>query len=657
MRNAIFRNNGMFFLLLFFIVVVISSCGENNVATIVTSPFSNIPQGRGSTPEPGTDGKPIPYPYGHSESMIPSNGVDFLGSDNGKVYAFQGTSGTILWQNNTGDPADVFAVANGTVYAYTDGDNSGAIYALSASSGNILWRYNFSGTISGALPGAIIYVTTAATGNQAVLYALRASDGALLWRADIRTTMPGLLGVSDGIVYYAEIAGDPGSNNINEVIAAFQGDTGHILWQLHAASSDGIVSGISTASNGVVYLSANFGAAYAVRVSDGALLWHVARAPGLGNPPLLAGAVSPLLANGIVYISGRQGSGEMQTLYALRASNGTQIWSKTFNDMPGPLAAQPLLVNGVLYVNSVGDIYALGATDGSTLWQSQGVDVFGPISMSNGQIYGSSEEGVFVVSASNGALLWKQAIPDHGTEATGLTPQIVGADIMYVASENGIVQALRMNDGHQLWRYAIPEKGMPTGVVDSAFITFTSATSYQQALTMITDLGLQTSNACAFSWKPQSAAQGFPESHDLLVAATVASAPLWLYRLKASPNVSMVNVWTVFSCPMERIGQQPLYIPKNQVGTYVRVTFSGGSYDAALNAINNLSFRLANPCYEQARARGSKPTWSLMDQETSFSQTHTLLLATTDANAAAWRSQLQSSPGVTKIETLVKMSC
>lgn len=656
MRDTIFKNKGMFFLLLLFVLVVISSCGMNSAVTTSSSAFSNIPRAKGSTPEPGTDGKPIPYPYGHSESMIPANGIDYLGSDNGRVYAFQGTNGNILWQNNTGNPVDVFAVSNGTVYAYANSASNGVLYALSASNGNILWHYGASDYISGVLPGAIIYVTTAATGNHAILYALRASDGALLWRYDFHTITPGLLAASDGIVYYAEVAGEPGSN-ANEDIIALQGDNGHILWRLHTTASDGMISGISATVNGVVYLSANSGAAYAVRVSGGTLLWHVARATGLGGPPVPA-TLSPLVANSIVYVSGKQdGGGGSQTLYALRTSDGAQVWSKSFSREPGPFASQPLLANGVLYFNDNGDIYALRATDGSTLWQSRGFDVFGSISMSNGQIYGSGVDNVLVLDASNGSLLWKQAISDHSSEATGLTPQTVGGDIMYVASENGIVQALSMSNGHQLWRYAIQEKGVPTGVVDSASITFTNATSYQQALRMITDLGLQTSNACALSWKPQSAAQGFAESHNLLVVAMVGSAPLWLYRLKASPNVSGVNVNPVFSCPMELANQQPLYIPRNQIGTYVRVTFSGGSYDATLNAINNLGFRLANPCYEQARARGSKPAWSLMGQETTFAQTHSLLLATTNINATTWRSQLSALPGVTQVTAPFKASC
>jgi hypothetical protein len=349
----------------------------------------------------------------------------------------------------------------------------------------------------------------------------------------------------------------------------------------------------------------------------------------------------------------------MQMLYALRVSDGQQLWSKAIGSNPGPIADQPVLANDVLYMNNAGEVSALRAADGSTLWQSPGNNAFGPLIALNGQLYVNSSDGVFVLRASDGTQRWKQSIPNHGGEMTGLTPEAAASDILYAASEDGVVQAFNASDGYPLWRYAIQEKGQPTGVVNAAFITFTNATSYQQALRMITDLGLQTSNTCAFAWKPQSAGDYFSTSHSLFVVSSVGAAPLWLYRLKASSNVTSVNVNTAMSCPVYRVGQKfnPPFISPGQVGTYLRVTFSSGSYDAAINAINALGFRLANPCYEQARARGSKPAWSLMGQEDSFAQVHTLLLATTNNNAATWQSQLRTRHGVTKVEASFKASC
>jgi len=656
MCNSITGGKYWLFLSILFILLIVSACGKNS-ATVSSSPFSNIPQGKGTAPEPGTDGKPIPYPYGHSESMIVSNGVDFVGSDNGKVYAFNGANGHILWQNNAGNPVDVFAVTNDTVYAYANSVSSGVVYALASGNGNIIWRYRVNDYISGALSGNIVYVTTAATGNKPVLYALRASDGALLWRYNAHSATPGLLAASDGVVYYAEISGL--DSNFSEYISALQASDGHVLWRLHTATSDGYAYGISAPVDGVVYISTDPGAAYAVRASDGKVLWHIARSPAFGSDPVPA-PVSPLVEHGVVYVSGTQGAGgEMQMLYALRVSDGQQLWSKAIGSNPGPIADQPVLANDVLYMNNAGKVSALRATDGSTLWQSPGTSAFGPLIALNGQLYVNSSDGVFVLRASDGAQLWKQSIPNHGVDMTGLTPEAASSDIVYAASEDGVVQAFNASDGHPLWRYAIQEKGQLTGVVTAAFITFTNATSYQQALRMITDLGLQTSNTCAFAWKPQTSGDYFSTSHSLFVVSSVGAAPLWLYRLKASSNVASVNVNTTMSCPAYQVGQKfnPPHISPGQVGTYLRVIFSSGNYDAVLNAINNLGFRVANPCYEQARARGSKPAWSLMGQEDSFAQAYTLVLATTNNNAATWQSQLRSLHGVTKVEAPFKASC
>jgi len=92
--------------------------------------------------------------------------------------------------------------------------------------------------------------------------------------------------------------------------------------------------------------------------------------------------------------------------------------------------------------------------------------------------------------------------------------------------------------------------------------------------------------------------------------------------------------------------------------TYVKATFSSGTgYDAAFDAVNNLGFRLANPCYEQARSRGDKLAWSGAGQEDAFGSAHILLLATTNFNATSWLQQLKSVASVTKVDTPIAVAC
>ncbi len=145
----------------------------------------------------------------------------------------------------------------------------------------------------------------------------------------------------------------------------------------------------------------------------------------------------------------------------------------------------------------------------------------------------------------------------------------------------------------------------------------------------------------------------------LLVAAEVNSAPLWLGRLKTTQGVTDAQaINAVFSCPNMPVSNGPPPIPQDQVGAYVRVTFSSATvYVAALDRMNALGFRLADPCYEQARAQGKKPTWHPMSEVDTYHQTDTLVLATTQYNAVTWLDQLQGVTGVVKIDAPFTATC
>src|ERR1700682_750184 len=100
-------------LLLLCAVLLVSACGKNASSSPASSSrSSNSPLGIGMTPEPGTDGKPMPLPDGHYESMAASNGIDYVGSDNGRLYALNGKDGSVRWQYYAGAPVYVASVSN-----------------------------------------------------------------------------------------------------------------------------------------------------------------------------------------------------------------------------------------------------------------------------------------------------------------------------------------------------------------------------------------------------------------------------------------------------------------------------------------------------------------------------------------------------------------
>lgn len=643
-------------LLCLFVFVFVTACGTNTPAgpTSQGGQFNTKPLGTGMNPEPGTDGKPAPLPTGHYESMLANNGIDFVGSDNGRVYALDGSSGHVIWQFDARNPASVDAVVDGVVYADANSDSSSVAYALDARSGRLLWYYSAGDYVSQVLVvNGQVYLGTAATADQPRLYVLQASSGKLLWRYDAHSVTPGLLAADNGIVYYAELSGIDG--NANEAIMALRANDGHILWRLSASSADSGLYSVSQEVDGTVYFSTMSGSVYAVRASDGAVLWHVARVSLFKGPP---SAVAPLIANGVVYVVGQQDIGQAGTLYALRASDGKTLWTASVGDNPGPPFIQPQLVNGVLYVSGVDGVNALRASDGAVLWRyARGDQPFGPFSVSDGRVYVNSSGSFYALNASTGALLWRQSIPNHNSEMSNSTPLLAFGERVYASSEDGIVRGYDSANGQELWRYAIQEKAVPTPPAYAAYVTFSPSTPFTQALRIITDSGLQTEKLCIPTWQPQQSSQLYATNHSLDVAATAASAPLWLARLLSTPGVTSAQPIGVINCPMMRPDNNPPFLESSKAGAYLRVTFASTGYDAALNQVNDLGFRLANPCYEQARARGDKPTWKTMGQEDTFAQAHMLLLATTPINALTWQSQLQGLQGVIHVEVLRQTAC
>ena len=121
----------------------------------------------------------------------------------------------------------------------------------------------------------------------------------------------------------------------------------------------------TTIVNGVAYAGAANGAVYALRTSNGRLLWRHKIDPGA--------SAAPFVDSGIVYITAGisdVGPGSLYAgsgaVYALRASDGSQLWS---HPMYWVVYKLPMLVGATIYISTAGgDVYAFQASSGSLLW-------------------------------------------------------------------------------------------------------------------------------------------------------------------------------------------------------------------------------------------------------------------------------------------------
>ncbi len=266
-----------------------------------------------------------------------ANGVTYIGSGDGNLYALNASNGALIWKYSTGGAVySSPAVVNGVVYF---GSDDGNLYALNASTGAKLWSNN---TGNGVRSGATVVDGVAYFGSSA----LSASTGTMLWSLPIPYGSFAPPAVVNGVVYL-------GSDDFN--VYALNANTGAKLWSYMTSFN---VDSSPVVANGVVYIGSVDGAMYALDASNGAQLWHFANGA-------FAVQSSPAVANGVVYIGFENGSYlNHSDVYALNSSTGAPLWSFT-----ALIPSSPALADGVVYFGSVdGNVYALNSSTGVKLW-------------------------------------------------------------------------------------------------------------------------------------------------------------------------------------------------------------------------------------------------------------------------------------------------
>jgi outer membrane protein assembly factor BamB len=310
---------------------------------------------------------------GHSSPAV-VNGVMYIGSDDGNVYALSAGTGAKLWSFATGGPVSSSpAVANGVVYVGSTNDN---VYALNAATGAKVWRFTtfFGVNSSPAVVNGVVYVGVNGSIGAGGVIALSTSTGALLWSFTTGGEVVSSPAVANGVVY---VNSDDGN------LYALSANTGAKLWSSTIVAG-GVIDGLCSpaVANGVVYIGAYEpgspfnGFIYALNASNGAKLWSFAAAPGT----FIYG--SPAVANGVVYV----GTDE-HVLYALNASTGAELWS--FQGAGG-VDTSPAVANGVVYIQTLGtnNLYALNASTGAELWSfATGGDAYSSPTVVNGMVY------------------------------------------------------------------------------------------------------------------------------------------------------------------------------------------------------------------------------------------------------------------------------
>jgi outer membrane protein assembly factor BamB len=281
------------------------------------------------------------------------------------------------------------------------------------------------------------------SGNQAFsgVAARSAQDGAPLWQANVGIANWAPV-VVNGVVY-ALTTTPPVTG---EIAVAVRVADGRVLW--HTSVPYGDRSGFLTTDGTWVAVSTGSAGLYVLDAATGTLRWHLAGPVDQASPVRngIVYAVIPgpnIVVNDIV-------TGSTIELAALRATDGTQLWSVgsgggdyalTDAALFGNFTTQEVFarspVDGhLLWVNSAagrvlaataqmllvdgGHLTALDPQDGHVLWQSPAAfspDIQAVISVNRGLtsvvIYGFQDHDVVAVRASDGAAVWTTHYGDY----------------------------------------------------------------------------------------------------------------------------------------------------------------------------------------------------------------------------------------------------
>jgi outer membrane protein assembly factor BamB len=285
-----------------------------------------------------------PAGTGIASSPAVASTTVYVGSEDGRVYAFKAANGAAAWPSPATTGASIEAsptVANGIVYI---GSEDGKLYAFHASDGTAAWP-------SPAVTGGIILYSTPAVAEGTVyvgsyddkLYAFDAKTGTQAWTFTTGDKVVGSPAVAGGIVYF-------GSDD--HKIYALNAKTGTQKW---AVTAGNLVDSSPAVANGIVYITTYDDKLYALRASDGATLWTGALTG--------AGYSGPAVANGVVYVGTDGYDVEAFSAGGCGTASCTPLWTASTG---GAVYGSPTISDGMLYFTSYDhNLYAYALNGGN----------------------------------------------------------------------------------------------------------------------------------------------------------------------------------------------------------------------------------------------------------------------------------------------------
>ena len=305
------------------------------------------------------------------------DGVIYVGSNDGNLYAIDQQTGTEKWVFSTGARvASSPAVDHGLVYF---GSYDGNFYAVDTATGKLRWKFRNAGErryaathLHGSLPAGEtmpdpfdVYLSSPAVSNGAVyfgsgdgnVYALDAASGVLKWKFTTGDVVHASPAIVDGKLYIG---------SWDSYFYALDAATGKELWRFKTGEDPDIhnqvgIQSSATVADGVVYFGCRDSNLYALDAATGKKLWSF-------NNKGSWVIVSPVVQAGKLYFA----TSDTALLHVLDAKTGAPIDSLKFY---WPIFSSPSIAGTTLYLaGQDGKLIAVDLASFKPAWvfQSEG---------------------------------------------------------------------------------------------------------------------------------------------------------------------------------------------------------------------------------------------------------------------------------------------
>lgn len=295
---------------------------------------------------------------------------------------------------------------------------------------------------------------------EAALTAVSASAGVPVWSVDLTppgetkgAASGGALAISGDVVYATTGFGD---------LVALDLATGREIWRqrLDAAGASGL-----TVYEGLAYVVASDGQAWAIQTKDGRVKWQIA---GPETVTSRVGAASPAVNDRLAVLPFASGD-----MYGVFRKGGLRLWSTSLAGQRrgvvyanvSDLSSDPVIAGNTMYAGNQSGRYAAFELEGGTRLWTADEGAYSPATVVGGSVFIVTDRNELVrLSASSGERIWGVQLPLYTTDKqrkrktvfAHYGPVAAGGKL-WVASNDGWLRGFDPASGAQVSRVELPK--------------------------------------------------------------------------------------------------------------------------------------------------------------------------------------------------------